>query len=90
MLLVIRASRINEERIEALIFQYFARKATLRVKNTTENSVEFIYEISKRVLDNSEKYQKASGKNKTITDAIYEIGNIEYCNFVMQNDEISG
>ena len=90
MLLVIRASRINEERIEALIFQYFARKATLRVKNTTENSVEFIYEISKRVLDNSEKYQKDSGKNKTITDAIYEIGNIEYCNFVMQNDEISG
>lgn len=90
MLLVIRTSRINEERIEALIFQYFARKATLRVKNTTENSVEFIYEISKRVLDDSEKYQKASGKNKTITDAIYEIGNIEYCNFVMQNDEISG
>ena len=90
MLLVIRTSRINEERIEALIFQCFARKATLRVKNTTENSVEFIYEISKRVLDNSEKYQKASGKNKTITDAIYEIGNIEYCNFVMQNDEISG
>ena len=90
MLLVIRTSRINEERIEALIFQYFARKATLRVKNTTENSVEFIYEISKRVLDDSEKYQKASGKNKTITDAIYEIGNIEYCNFVMQNNEISG
>ena len=47
-------------------------------------------DVYKRQLDNSEKYQKASGKNKTITDAIYEIGNIEYCNFVMQKDEISG
>lgn len=66
MLLVIRASRINEERIEALIFQYFARKATLRVKNTTENSVEFIYEISKRVLDNSENIKRPRVRTKPL------------------------
>lgn len=84
MLVIIRTARVNEQRIEALMFQYFARKANLRVKNTTENSVEFIYEVSKRVLDRSGK-----GKSKSITDAIYEIGNIEYCNMVMQNDEIS-
>ncbi len=90
MLLILRTSRVNEERIEALIFQYFARKAALRVKNTTENSVEFIYEISKRQLERGENKQRSLGKNKSITDAIYEIGNIEYCNFVTQNDEISG
>ena len=90
ILMIIRTSRTNEERIEALIFQYFARKAILRVKNTTENSVEFIYEISKRLLDRGEKAQFAAGSHKSITDAIYEIGNIEYCNFVTQNDEISG
>lgn len=84
MLFIIRTVRVNEQRIEALMFQYFTRKANLRVKNTTENSVEFIYEISKRVLDRSGK-----GKEKSIIDAIYEIGNIEYCNIVMQNDEIS-
>ena len=84
MLFIIRTARVNEQRIEALMFQYFTRKANLRVKNTTENSVEFIYEISKRVLDRSGK-----GKEKSIIDAIYEIGNIEYCNIVMQNDEIS-
>ena len=87
ILLIIRTARANEERIEALIFQYFARKANLRVKNTTENSVEFIYELSKRVLERSKKTK--AGKAKSITDAIYEIGNIEYCNLVMQNDEIS-
>lgn len=86
MLMIIRTARVNEERVEALMFQYFARKANLRVKNTTENTVEFIYELSKRTLDRS-----GTGKNreKRITDAIYEIGNIEYCNLVMQNDEIS-
>lgn len=36
MLLIIRTARVNEERVEALVFQYFARKANLRVKNTTE------------------------------------------------------
>lgn len=87
MLIIIRTVRINEERIEALMFQYFARKANLRVKNTTESSVEFIYEISNRVLNRSRNSGK--GKAKSITDAIYEIGNIEYCNIVMQNDEIS-
>ncbi|MGI6254929.1 MAG: DUF4956 domain-containing protein [Acutalibacter sp.] len=88
MLLIIRASRANEERIEALIFQYYARKANLRVKNTTENSVEFIYELSSRLMEQSRR--RANVKNaKSITDAIYQIGGIEYCNLVQQNDEIS-
>lgn len=89
MLLIIRTSRANEERIEALIFQYFARKANMRVKNTTENTVEFIYEISRRLLEKSENKHRPGGTHKRITDAIYEVGNIEYCNIVMQNDEIS-
>ena len=87
MLLILRTSRVNEERVEALMFQYFSHKANLRVKNTTENSAELIYEISKRVLDRSGR--KKNVGSKSITDAIYDIGNIEYCNLVMQNDEIS-
>lgn len=89
VLFIIRTARVNEPRIEALMFQYFARKANLRVKNTTENSVEFIYENSKRILDKAGNTAKGNMKGKSITDAIYEIGNIEYCNMVMQNDEIS-
>lgn len=88
VLLIIRASRANEERIEALIFQYYAHKANIRVKNTTETSVEFIYELSNRLVGQGKN--RPSGKNgKTITHALYEIGGIEYCNLVQQNDEIS-
>lgn len=83
ILLIIRAARTNEERIEALIFQHFSRKATMRVKNSTESSVEFIYELNKKFLDKDRR----SGKN--ITDEVYAMGNVEYFNIVMQNDDIS-
>ena len=90
LLLIIRSARVNEERLEALIFQYYARKASLRVKNTTETSVELIYELSKRTMERADRKRSMGGQTKRITDAIYEIGNIEYCNLVVQNDEISG
>lgn len=83
-LLVIRSARVNEEKIEALIFQQLSRKAILRVKNTTETSIEFIYELDSKFLNR----QNAAG-GKTLTDMIYEIGNIEYFNIVMQSDEVS-
>ena len=89
LLLIIRSSRANEERVEALIFQYYARKANLRVKNTTENTAEFIYELSRRTMQRADSRRKGSGPSKRITDAIYELGSIEYCNLVMQNDEVS-
>ena len=88
-LLIIRSSRVNEERIEALIFQYYARKANLRVKNTTETTVEFIYELSRRTMNRAERSTQGVNARKRITDALYELGSIEYCNIVMQNDEIS-
>lgn len=88
LLLIIRSARVNEEKIEALVFQYYSRKANLRVKNTTETAVEFIYELSRRTAERAEKASK-SGARKSITDALYEIGSIEYCNIVTQNDEIS-
>lgn len=88
LLLIIRAARVNEEKIEALVFLYYSRKANLRVKNTTETAVEFIYELSRRTADRAEKASKG-GARKSITDALYEIGSIEYCNIVTQNDEIS-
>ena len=82
ILIIIRTARVNEEKVEALIFQYFAGKAQMRVKNTTETSVEFIYELTKKMLE------KKKLQAKSITSAVYENGNIEYCNIVMQNDEI--
>lgn len=83
VLLIIRTVRMNESQVEALIFQYFSRRATLRVKNTTETGIEFIYELSKKAFEKRRKDQRS------ITDEMYAIGNIEYFNIVTQNDDIS-
>ena len=86
-LLILRAARVNETKVDSLIFQYYNRKAILRAKNTTGESAEYIYEIKGRYL------RRPAGERtigKSITDAVYEIGGIEYFNLVMQNDEISG
>ena len=82
MLLIIRAARTNERHIESIVFQQFARQATLRVKNTSEDSVEFIYEMTRKTLE-------SGSKEEPITAALYEAGNVEYVNVVAQNDEIS-
>ena len=88
VLLILRAARINEAKVEALIFQYYDRKAILRAKTTTEGSVEFIYELNGRYLERPVSEKAASGKS--ITDAVYELGGVEYFNIVTQNDDISG
>ena len=85
--LSLRTARVHESNVESLIFQYYNRKAVLRAKNTTDESVEYIYELNGKYL-RKPAGEKAAGKS--ITDAIYEIGGIEYFNIVMQNDEISG
>ena len=86
-LLILRTARVNESKVESLIFQYYNRKAILRAKNTTDESVEYIYELNGKYLRRPGG-ERAAGKS--ITDAVYEIGGIEYFNIVMQNDEISG
>lgn len=83
MLLIIRGDRNVERNVKTLIFRMFEHKALLRVENTTADSMELIYEISNRLL------QKAEKKETGICDAIYAIGQIEYVNLVLQNDEIS-
>lgn len=82
ILLIIKAARNMDMKIESAVFGYFNKQVHLRVKNTTEESVEFIYELSKSVMDKSVKNER------NITDVIYDIGSIEYCNMVTQNDEI--
>lgn len=84
-LLIIRCARVDEQKVEALIFQYYSRRAILRSKNTTSENAEFIYELPG-------KYLKPTGDPgaKSITDMVYDIGSVEYFNIVMQSDDISG
>lgn len=83
MLLIIRGARNTDQQIMALIFKLFNRKAIMRVKNTDEHTIEFIYEISNKMLAEAEK------REVSIIDSIYSLGGIEYVNIVMQNDEIT-
>lgn len=82
-LLVIRAPRTQELPIEGAVFEYFGGKAVQRVKNTTEDSVEFMFELSKGMLDKAQ-----SKAEKSITETLYELGGVNYVNIVAQNDEI--
>jgi len=82
MLLIVRSNRINELNIESIIYNYYDKKAILRVKNTSPGTVEFIYELSKSIQKRAEK------KEKSITEELYELSDVEYVNLVEQNDEI--
>jgi len=83
MLIIIRAARIQQFSIKAQVYKLFGGRAILRVENTTEKTVELIFEISTKMLKKAEK------ENRDVTGSIYNIGNIEYVNIVMQNDDIS-
>ena len=82
MLLIIRAKRSCCENIESQVFRYFGTGAVLRVKNTTEENAEYIYELSRKIL---EKVQK---QHPALTDDFYNLGQIESVNIVAQSDEV--
>lgn len=84
IVLIIRGARNADGSIMSVVSQYYNMKMNLRVKNTTEDSVELIYEIPKRIFD------KAAKRTETIDELLYRIDGIEYVNQVMQDDDISG
>lgn len=83
MLIIIRASRSKQAAIKARIYDIFSSRAIIRVENTTQETVEIIYEVTQKMLVNAEKH------HPDIAADIYALGNIEYFNIVMQNDEVS-
>ena len=84
ILLMVKGSRSKEMSIESIVFDYFEKKALLRVKNTTNNNIEFIFELSRKTYDLSYK------RDQSIVEKLYDLGDIEYVNIITQNDEISG
>ena len=82
MLLIVRGERETDKKIEALVFQMFRRKAVLRVKNTTNNSVEYIFELSRKTLDRTRR------ERPDMTDDFYKLEGVESVNVVAQSDEI--
>ena len=83
LLIVVRASLEKQEAIQSFMFRYFDGHAVMRAKNTTPDSVEFIFEASTQLLE------KTENKNGNIIENLYRIGDIAYANIVVQNDDIS-
>ena len=53
------------------------------MENTSEDTVELIYEITQKLL------RRAEQTTPDIPGSIYSLGSIDYVNLVMQNDEVS-
>lgn len=82
-LLVINAERDAQNKIEQCVLATYSGKSIMRVKNTTRESVEYIYELSSNLIKHAEK----EGKN--ITDKLYEISGVRSVNQICQNEEIN-
>lgn len=84
ILLIVRGTKNIDTKIMSAITEYFSGRPSLRVKNTTADTVELIYEIPRRT------YEKSSNQIESIEDILYRIGDIQYINVVSQDDDISG
>ena len=52
VLLILRTARVNETQVESLLFPVYDPPAFLRAQNTTEDGVEYIYELNGKYLQN--------------------------------------
>lgn len=81
-LLIIRAARKESEQIEKLVEMKFHGMAKLRVNNSSKDTVEYIYEISEKMIDKIKK-------EGSITEYFYINAVIDSVNMVCQNDEMN-
>ena len=76
ILLIIRGGKSQSADMEGIVFSYFNKRALLRVRNTTADHVELIYEMPRKV------WQMNYQKDQDIADALYALGSTEYVNTV--------
>ena len=91
MLLIIRAQRDREEEIRKILFSYFKKPPVTKAQNTTETTVEFIYEVNHKMIAAAQRNQAvaADGSKPSLNDQLYALGGVHYVNLVVQSDEIT-
>lgn len=82
-LLIVHASARAGENIEQAMLVSYSGKALLRVKNTTRENREYIYELSQSVLN------KPLPDGKSIQEILYGVKGVHQVNLVMQSEEVS-
>lgn len=81
-LVIIRGDFADGTSVEEIMNDHYKEKAKLRVKNSSRQDVEYIYEVSTKLL-------KDNGGSKAISEKLYQIETVNNVNIVCQNDEIS-
>lgn len=81
-LLIVQAAYQEGSALEETIHAHYHNKARLRVKNSSRDEVELIYEISTKLLN-------ATGGSEAISKKLYELKQVNNVNIVCQNDEIN-
>lgn len=94
ILIIVKAARILEQDIQKALFDYFPQAPSLKVRNSTPDHIEMIFEVSKKALRAAEKKEsqaslKEMRPDRSLLDLIYDLGEVNYANVVLQNDEIT-
>lgn len=83
-LLIVRG-KAGVQGAEQVVYQYFDKKAYMRVYNEDRNGVELMFEVSAAAL----KKCKKKNQGRDIKNMLFEIADVEAVNLVCQNDEIT-
>ena len=81
-LLIIRTSGSPDTQVEKIMDARYKGKARLKVKNSSADQAEYIYELSAALLEKK-------GGSAEITQELYALNSVQNVNLVCQNDEIT-
>lgn len=81
-LIIVQAAYQKGTELEETINAHYRNKARLRVKNSSREAVELIYEVSTKLLN-------ATGGSEAISNKLYNLEQVNNVNIVCQNDEIN-
>ncbi len=83
-LLILEVNKKDANVLVKIISKYYAGKAVLSVQNANENTVEFIYEISQKLIKKQEKIN-----NKSIMEYLDDKVKTKRLSIICQSDEMS-
>lgn len=81
-LLIVRTLGSPDTQVEELMSAHYDGKAKLKVKNSSADAAEYIYELSASLLEKT-------GGSAEITQKLYNLEPVQNVNLVCQNDEIT-
>ena len=82
-LLIIRGASASSSQIEEAVLLQYEGKALLRVRNEGTEDVEYIYELSQRILEEGKR------KSMDVNEALFLLEGVNHVDLVCQNEEMS-